>query len=235
MVDVFWWFTWTPLNTVIRSQMKKWKMESVRRVRKWATMAWEKERVIRSGLTSVWERLRIWNEATRHRETNTSQSHRLCCTVCCSVLQCAKVCYSGGRGCRGEGVCWSGVGEGLRVSPRFCLSPTFAFAYQGSLNQSISASLTPDKNLYFFQHISLLVKRDTHDDNWEKGMPRINWVMQMVGKRRHRVIGSLPIARARRSDQRWSSDYRRNIGRWSIRKRVAISHRDGWDYTFKIG
>ena len=51
-----------------------------------------------------------------------------------TVTVCATVCYSGGGGWHGVGVCWSGVREGLRVSPRFCLSPnlhraTFAFLY----------------------------------------------------------------------------------------------------------
>ena len=50
--------------------------------------------------------------------------------------------------------------------------------------------------------------------------------MQLVAQRRHEVIG------ARRSDGMI-------IGETSVgdqfEKRVAISHRDGWDYIFKIG
>ena len=58
------------------------------------------------------------------------------------------------------------------------------------------------------------------------GKPRINWIMQLVVQRRHEVIG------AQRSDGMI-------IGETSVGdqfgKRVAISHRDGWDYIFKIG
>ena len=46
-------------------------------------------------------------------------------------------------------------------------------------------------------------------------------------KRRHRPIGSALIGLPRRSDQRWSADYRRNIGRWSISKE-SCNISQGW-------
>ena len=122
-----------------------------------------------------------------------------CAAVCYSVLKCATV--------EGEGVVgWEYVDQGLgkvcACHPAF-VCPQHLHLPAKDHSTKVFQPLSPQiKNLYSFQHISLLVKRDTHDDNWKKGMQRINWVMQIDGKRRHRVIGSLPIARARRSDQR---------------------------------
>ena len=167
MVEVFWWLTFFyPLRHpqpssaymytqwfAVRWRNRKWKacagLESGRRWRERKSVWSDRDSPACENVSAYEMRPRDIVRPTPSRVTD------------CAV-QCAKVCYSGGRGCRGEGVCWSGVGEGLRVSPRFCLSPTFAFAYQGSLNQSISASLTPDKKFVFFPtHLSSGEERHT--------------------------------------------------------------------------
>ena len=115
----------------------------------------------------------------------------------------------------GEGVVgWEYVDQGLgkvcACHPAFvCPQHLHLPAKDHSTKVFQPLSLDPQcqiKVVFFPTHLSsgpeVLVQRNRHDDNWEKGMQRINWVMQIVGKRRHRVIGSLPIARARRSDQR---------------------------------
>ena len=122
-----------------------------------------------------------------------------CAAVCYSVLKCATV---EGEGVVGREYVDQGLGKVCACHPAF-VCPQHLHLPTKDHSTKVFQPLSPQiKNLYSFQHISLLVRRNTHDENWEKGMQRINWVMQMVGKRRHRVIGSLPIARARRSDQR---------------------------------
>ena len=121
----------------------------------------------------------------------------------------------------GVRVCWSGVPE--RVTPHFCLSRYLHRQANAIVCRQTEVFAPP--LLERFTTISIFGVLHVMT-TWRKECRELIGLCRSL-KRRHRPIGSALIGLPRRSDQRWSADYRRNIGRWSISKE-SCNISQGW-------
>ena len=121
----------------------------------------------------------------------------------------------------GVRVCWSGAPE--RVTPHFCLSRYLHRQANAVVCWQTEVFAPP--LLERFTTISIFGVVQVMTTWWKECRELIGLCRSL--KRRHRPIGSALIGLPRRSDQRWSADYRRNIGRWSISKE-SCNISQGW-------
>ena len=110
-----------------------------------------------------------------------------------------------------------------RVTPHFCLS--LYLHRQANAFVCWQTEVFAPPLLERFTTISIFGVVQVMTTWWKECRELIGLCRSL--KRRHRPIGSALIGLPRRSDQRWSADYRRNIGRWSISKE-SCNISQGW-------